>query len=130
MNIEEKLKELILSRYNSIREFSIEINIPYTTIVSIFQRGIENSSVSNIIKMCKALNISADGLADGEIVSIKSNPVKFSNRIEVKEILSDTMDVLSQSNNLTLDGKPITKNGVDSIINAMEIGVEIARKNR
>ena len=130
MTIEEKLKELILNRYHSIREFTISIDMPYTTMDSIFRRGIENSSVTNVIKICKALNISADSLAEGEIVPFKSTPVNHSNRIEVKEILSDTMDLLSQSNQLTLDGKPITKNEVESIINAMEIGVEIARKNR
>lgn len=130
MTIEEKLKELILSRYNSIREFTIAIDIPYTTMVSIFQRGIENSSVSNIIKICKALNISADALADGEIIPYKTTITNISNRIEIKELLSDTKNFLSQSNNLTLDGKPISKNEVDSIINTMEVGVEIVRKNR
>jgi len=130
MTIEEKLKKLILSRYNSMREFSIEIDVPYTTIVSIFQRGIENSSVSNVIKICKTLNISADGLADGEIVPIRSTPVNISDRIEIKELLTDTKNYLSHSNNLTLDGKPISKSEVNSIINTMEVGVEIVRKNR
>lgn len=130
MNIEEKLKALILRRYNSIREFTIAIGIPYTTIDSIFKRGIKNSSVSNVIKICKALNISADALADGEIVPLKSTPTNFTNRIEIKDILSDVVDILSQSDNLTLDGKPILRNEVDSIIDAMEVGVEIARKKR
>lgn len=67
MTREEKLKLLILSRYKSIREFTIAIDIPYTTIDSIFRRGIDNSSVSNIKKICDALNISVDALADGEI---------------------------------------------------------------
>ena len=67
MNIETKLKEYILERYNSVREFTIKHDIPYTTVVSIFNRGINNSSVSNVIKICKALHISADALADGEI---------------------------------------------------------------
>lgn len=67
MTIEEKLKDHILTRYKSVREFTIEANIPYTTLDSIFKRGIGNSSVSNVIKICRALNISADKLADGII---------------------------------------------------------------
>lgn len=70
MTTEEKLKDLILSRYKSIREFTLEIDFPYTTLDSIFKRGINNSSVSNVIKICKALHISADALAKGEIVPI------------------------------------------------------------
>lgn len=64
---EKKLKELILSRYKSIREFTLEIDIPYTTLDSIFKRGIGNSSVSNVLKVCNALHISADALAEGRI---------------------------------------------------------------
>ena len=67
MTIEEKLKNLILERYHSIREFAIYIDMPYTTLDSIFKRGIGNSSVTNIVKICKALHISTDALADGEI---------------------------------------------------------------
>ena len=129
MTTEEKLKELILKRYNSIREFTIAIDMPYTTIDSIFRRGVGNSSVTNVIKICKALGISADALADGEIVPIKKRPSKpINERFEVKEILSDTKDILIHSGEITLDGKPLNKVGIDSIIDALDIGVEIARK--
>lgn len=67
MTIEEKLKQHILSRYKSVREFTIMHDIPYTTVDSIFKRGIGNSSVNNVIKICKALHISADALVEGSI---------------------------------------------------------------
>ena len=77
MSIEEKLKDLILSRYKSIREFTLEIDLPYTTLDSLFRRGINNSSVSNVLKVCKALHISGDALAQGKIVPIQEqNQVK------------------------------------------------------
>ena len=133
MTTEEKLKELILKRYHSIREFTLTIDIPYTTVDSIFRRGIGNSSVSNVIKICKALGISADALADGEIVPIKERtrtPVNLSDFIEVKEILSDTKDRLIHSGELTLDGKPIDKDSINSIIDAMDVGVEIVKRKK
>ena len=67
---EAKLKELIKSRYNSIREFAIQIDMPYSTMDSIFKRGVANSSLTNILKICGALSISADALYMGEIVEI------------------------------------------------------------
>lgn len=67
MSIEQQLKEMILSQYSSIREFSIAINMPYSTLDSIFRRGVENASIANIIKICKQLSISADELASGQI---------------------------------------------------------------
>lgn len=69
MSIEEQLRELILSKYASIRAFSIAIDMPYSTLDSIFKRGVENASVSNIIRICNALTISADALAEGTIAS-------------------------------------------------------------
>lgn len=68
MLIEEKLKLLILERYHSIREFSFKIDMPYTTLDSIFKRGINNSSLTNVIKLCNGLGISVDGLAKGKII--------------------------------------------------------------
>ncbi len=67
MIIEEKLKSFILERHKSIREFCLLIDIPYTTLDSIFKRGIGNSSLTNVIKVCRGLNISVDDLADGKI---------------------------------------------------------------
>lgn len=68
--LEEKLKNLIITKFGSVRQFAIYIDIPYTTVDSILKRGIDNSNVGNVIKMCKALNISIDNLLDNrEIIS-------------------------------------------------------------
>lgn len=129
MTIEERLKDLILKRYNSIREFTLAIDMPYTTMDSIFRRGIGNSSVSNVIKICKALGISADALADGEIVSIRKTTGKpINDRFEVKDILADAKDLLSHLEEVTLDGKPASRKSIESIVDAIDIGVEMARK--
>ena len=130
MTIEEKLQELILTRYHSLREFTIDIDIPYTTIHSIFRRGIDNSSLSNVIKICKALGISADALAEGEIVFVKKQKVTgnpINERFEIKEIIEDTKDLLTHRK-VTIDGEPLSKKGIESIIDAMEIGAEMAKK--
>jgi predicted transcriptional regulator len=127
MTTEDKLKDLILKRYHSVREFTIENDIPYTTIHSIFKRGIGNSSVSNIIKICKALGISADALADGEISPIKNRPVSEDSKLDINEILDDTKNLIHYGE-ITLDGKPIGKAGIESIIDAIDVGVEIAKK--
>lgn len=131
MTTEEKLKELILKRYHSIREFTIAIDIPYTTLDSIFRRGIGNSSVVNVIKICKALGISADALVDGEIKPVKiGTEILLNDRIEVEDILAGTKDKLIHQDDITLDGKPINKSEIESILNAIDVGVEIVKKKR
>ena len=68
--LEDKLKNLIIDKFGSVRQFALNIDIPYTTVDSILKRGIDNSNVGNVIKMCKALNISIDSLLDNkEIIS-------------------------------------------------------------
>ena len=128
MTTEEKLKELILSRYHSIREFTFAIDMPYTTLDSIFRRGIGNSGVNNVIKICKALRISTDDLANGEIVPIAAPEPKH---IEVVDVLDEIKERLSDSETVTLNGKPIDQSGIESIIDAMDVGVEmVKRKNK
>ena len=62
--MEKKIKKIIIEKYGSIRQFAIKIDIPYTTIDSILKRGIDNSNVANVIKICKELNLSVDKLIE------------------------------------------------------------------
>lgn len=126
MTPEEKLKNLILSRYRSIREFTIAIDMPYTTIDSIFRRGIGNSSVSNVIKICKALGISADALANGEIAP-NCRP-STDPKTDVRDIVNDAKAKLSHGTQLTIDGVTIDVEYIEPIIDALDIGYEMVKK--
>ncbi|WP_238905666.1 hypothetical protein [Clostridium sp. YIM B02506] len=68
-NVEESLKELILSRYKSLREFTLKIEMPYSTLDTILKRGVDKANIINILRICDELNISADKLANGFIES-------------------------------------------------------------
>ena len=126
MTTEEKLRELILSRYKSIREFTQAIDLPYTTMDSILRRGVGNSSVTNIIKICRALRISVDELADGKIVH--SYEVSPPDQItEIDDIVREAKSKLSRGK-LTLGGQPVSRSSIKSIIDAVEVGVEIAKR--
>lgn len=62
MDKTEMIKEMILNTKMSMKAFAGKADLPYTSLRSILERGIENASVNNIIKICKALNISVDKL--------------------------------------------------------------------
>jgi len=87
--LEEKLKNIIIDKYGSIRQFAIKIDIPYTTVDSILKRGIDNSNVGNVIKMCKALNLSIDKLLDNKDNFIN---LEFDNA-QLVDISSDTTQI-------------------------------------
>lgn len=126
MTIENRLKELILEQYSSIREFTIKIKIPYSTLDSIFKRGIQNATLSNVLKICEALHISADSLANGEI-EYTLTPTKNETH-DVSEILANTKRQLLNDHALMFNGKPADEESIQSILDAMEVGMEIARR--
>ena len=131
MTIEEKLKDLILIRYHSIRDFTTSIDLPYTTLDSMFRRGIDNSSVSNVMKVWKALEISVDALANGEIAPLKRRTVVqnsiFTNT-EVEDIVEDVKEILTTKGGITVDGKPMAVNTVDFVVDSMDMIVEMAKR--
>lgn len=57
MNREQKLRDLILDRYPSIRQFALECDIPYSTLMTLLSRDIGGASFDVIIKICKQLDI-------------------------------------------------------------------------
>ena len=57
MNRELKLRNLILDRYPSLRQFAIETDIPYSTLMTLLSRDVGGASFDVIIKICKQLNI-------------------------------------------------------------------------
>ena len=126
MTIENRLKDLILDQYSSIREFTIKIDMAYSTLDSIFKRGIQNATLSNILKICDALHISADALANGEI-EYTIDPVKKETH-DITQILANTKRQLLTDHALMFNGKPADEESIQSILDAMEIGMEIARR--
>lgn len=57
MDREQKLRNLILDRYASLRQFSLEVGIPYSTLMTLLSRGISGASFDLVVQICKALQI-------------------------------------------------------------------------
>lgn len=68
---EELLKELIVDRYKTLREFSYDINLAPTTVQNIFSRGLDKTSRSTLLYICEKLKINAGDLLKGKIVEIE-----------------------------------------------------------
>jgi predicted transcriptional regulator len=56
------IKKLIEETGLSTKSFAEKADIPYTTLRSILERGVENASVVNVIKICKALGITVEDM--------------------------------------------------------------------
>jgi predicted transcriptional regulator len=127
MTTEDKLKDFILTKYRSLREFTQEINMPYSTMTTILKRGIDNSNVQNIIKICQALEIKADDLAEGNIVPIERHNT---DSVRIEDILFELTQKLLNTDNLTIDDKPATKEDVYLIISTLDTAMEIRKRQQ
>ncbi len=57
MNREQKLRNLILDRYTSLRRFAMEADIPYSTLMTLLSRDIGRASFDVVILICKKLDV-------------------------------------------------------------------------
>lgn len=89
--------DLILKNYASKSDFARKADLPYSTLDSIFKRGLQNASIANIIKLCNALNISADGLSNGKVIMINKN----------KSMVQDDIDLYKYDNILPITTQKI-----------------------
>lgn len=62
MTNEEVLKRIIEEKYQNVKAFSEKINIPYTTVRSILERGLLNAKVENVIRIADELNMRAEDM--------------------------------------------------------------------
>lgn len=130
MKIEERLKELILSNYGSVKNFASVCELPYGTVDTILRRGVHKASISSIIRICKTLNISTDELAHDKIVPIdKVKELKFDIN-EVSELITYARNNKRSFCHLTIDGIPMSSHELDVLFDGIELTVEILIKNR
>ena len=113
--IENKLKELILTKYKSLREFTLKIGMPYSTFDTILKRGVGKANIINILKICNELDISADKLANG---IIEYNNVK-------KDIYS--INLSKEEKTLLENYNKLNKFGKNKVINYTKDLIEMPK---
>ena len=64
MNREQYLRNLILDNYASLRQFALEADIPYSSLMTILSRGVGGASFDMVLLICKKLQIDPFALLD------------------------------------------------------------------
>lgn len=65
---ENRIKEIIINKYGSLKKFCEIIEMPWTTLDSILKRGFANSNITNVMKISHELKVDTESLASGKIV--------------------------------------------------------------
>ena len=95
MSKEQILKNEILAQYKSVRQFAIEMEMPYSSLISALEKGISGMAYETVIGICKKLGI---------------NPIDFSkNKIEDVSSLDELSDhskrLIAYYSKLNVEGK-------------------------
>ena len=64
MNREQYLRNLILDQYPSLRQFALEADIPYSSLMTILSRGVGGASFDIVMRICRKLNIAPTSLPE------------------------------------------------------------------
>lgn len=96
---ELKIREMIISRYGSLKKFCDTIDMPWTTLDSILKRGIANSNITNVMKITKELGVDTESLASGVIINVsdkKGIPNTLAAHFDGDEYTPEEIDEIKQ----------------------------------
>ena len=101
----EILKKEILRQYRSVRQFALEMGIPYSTLVTALERGIDGMAYGTVIRMCDKLSL---------------NPVDFSSLERDTSLGAQLLE-----NRVMQYYVKLNQNGRDKILELMDDFVQI-----
>lgn len=101
----EILKKEILNQYRSVRQFALEMEIPYSTLVTALERGIDGMAYGTVIRMCDKLSL---------------NPVDFSSLERDASLGAQLLE-----NRVMQYYIKLNQNGRDKILELMDDFVQI-----
>lgn len=52
-----RLREYILSEYKSVRKFAAAAEIPYSTLVTALERGVDGMAYGTVMRICEVLHL-------------------------------------------------------------------------
>ena len=101
----EILKKEILRQYRSVRQFAMDMNIPYSTLVTALERGIEGMAYGTVIKMCDKLSLNPvdfsslerDASLGAQLLEnrVMQNYIKLNQtgRVKILELMDDFVQI-------------------------------------
>lgn len=92
-----------------------------------WKSGRSNPKDEKLKKIAEYFGVTTDYLRTGNASEEDKTILKPKDEKDIKEILANTEQLLKQDG-LMFDGQPASKEAIDSILSAMQIGMEMAKK--
>lgn len=94
MEIAKKIEKLIEEKGYNKHQFAKKAGIPYTTLVSLFNRGGLKAGVNTVIKICETLGVKVEDLFEEPLE--KETPPTKDVRGEIQQLLDEIKEQLDK----------------------------------
>lgn len=119
--------EQLLQKYGiSSYKVAKETGVTQSTL-SDWKRGRSTPKSENMKKIADYFGVSIDYLMTGKDDSEKEPKLNSKDEKDIKNIIANTEQLLKQDG-LMFDGDPASPEAIESILSAMQIGMEMAKK--
>lgn len=119
---EKLLKERGITAYRVSKETGVT-----TATLTSWKQGKYTPKPEKMQKIADYFGVSLSYLMTGKEDSEKEPQLKPKDKKDIREILASTEELLKQDG-LMFDGDPASPEAIDSILSAMQIGMEMAKK--
>ena len=116
---------MILSKYPTMKAFAEACGLPYSTLRTIFYRGLKNTGSKNQQAICETLGISADHLGRGEILLFDMNQELTPFRAEQNRLYNLMLD-----HKIEIDGICLSDDEMHIIDDMISAAADMVRKHR
>ncbi|WP_311649921.1 helix-turn-helix domain-containing protein [Selenomonas artemidis] len=126
--IERRIKELRLSNGLTQKDLSDYLGLT-PKMVSFYELGQRVPPSDIILKLAEKFHVSTDYLL-GNAIKPKQDlpPLNRKDEREITKLMDDMKETLMQEKGLMFDGQPASEESIQSILDAMQIGMEMAKK--
>ena len=126
MGLYENIRDIAKTKGLSINRLEQELGFARSSINK-FNKN--TPSVEKLQQIAERLNVTVDNLMTGHVVD-ENNETTLTPKDEkdIEKILEQTREQLMNQEGLMFDGDPASPEAIDSILSAMQIGMELAKK--
>lgn len=126
--INRRIKELRLSNGLTQKDLSDYLGLT-PKMISFYELGQRVPPTDIILKLAEKFHVSTDYLL-GNTTEQKQDLPSLNNKDkrEITKLMNDMKETLMQEKGLMFDGEPASEESIQSILDAMQIGMEMAKK--
>ena len=128
MDLKNRIKELCKNKHISMNALETELGFAKGYISKLGAGG-STPNISKIQKIADYFGVTIDYLMTGKEPEEQSEPaLTAKDQRDIQQILDQTREQLMNQEGLMFDGDPASPEAIESILSAMQIGMEMAKK--